>query len=310
MEVLIFFISFLSSVVGAVCGIGGGVIIKPVLDAANIMGVAGISFLSGCTVLSMSVVSVFRQMRQGSGKIDWKTSTPLAVGAAVGGVVGKSGFQYVMGFFGDQNRVGAIQALVLIVLTVGTLVYTLCSDRIHTLQVRNAAACLGIGLVLGVLSSFLGIGGGPINLVVLYYFFSMSVKTAAVNSLYMIMFSQAASLLHTLAGRNIPEVSGVYLGVMVIGGVLGGLLGSKAHRIVSERAEKILFVRYKLYCWLVRTTRIKTANPTIPCTGLEKDVSGGMSWDLAPYYGVYDRDGRIGERFYRDLIQKGMRNYL
>ncbi|MCU6733686.1 sulfite exporter TauE/SafE family protein [Diplocloster agilis] len=242
MEVLIFFISFLSSVVGAVCGIGGGVIIKPVLDAANIMGVAGISFLSGCTVLSMSVVSVFRQMRQGSGKIDWKTSTPLAVGAAVGGVVGKSGFQYVMGFFGDQNRVGAIQALVLIVLTVGTLVYTLCSDRIHTLQVRNAATCLGIGLVLGVLSSFLGIGGGPINLVVLYYFFSMSVKTAAVNSLYMIMFSQAASLLHTLAGRNIPEVSGVYLGVMVIGGVLGGLLGSKAHRIVSERAEKILFV--------------------------------------------------------------------
>lgn len=69
-------------------------------------------------------------------------------------------------------------------------------------------------------------------------------------------------------------------------------------------------LRYKLYCWLVRTTRIKTANPTIPCTGLEKDVSGGMSWDLAPYYGVYDRDGRIGERFYRDLIQKGMRNYL
>ena len=69
-------------------------------------------------------------------------------------------------------------------------------------------------------------------------------------------------------------------------------------------------LRYKLYCWLVRTTRIKTANPTIPCTGREKDVSGGMSWDLAPYYGVYDRDGRIGERFYQDLIQKGMRNYL
>ena len=47
MEILIFFISFLSSVVGAICGIGGGVIIKPVLDAADIMGVAAISFLSG-----------------------------------------------------------------------------------------------------------------------------------------------------------------------------------------------------------------------------------------------------------------------
>ena len=242
MEILIIFISFLSSVVGAICGIGGGVIIKPVLDAADIMGVAAISFLSGCTVLSMSVVSVFRQMRQGSGKIDWKTSTPLAVGAAAGGIIGKSGFQYVIGFFGDQNQVGAIQAMVLIVLTVGTLIYTLCSTRIRTLHVRNTAVCLGIGLVLGVLSSFLGIGGGPINLVVLYYFFSMSVKTAAVNSLYMIMFSQATSLLHTLTGGNVPEVPGVFLAVMVIGGVLGGLLGSKAHRVVSERAEKVLFV--------------------------------------------------------------------
>ncbi|WP_343247125.1 sulfite exporter TauE/SafE family protein [Diplocloster hominis] len=242
MEILIFFISFLSSVVGAICGIGGGVIIKPVLDAADIMGVAGISFLSGCTVLSMSVVSVFRQMRQGSGKIDWKTSTPLAIGAAVGGLVGKSGFQYVIGFFGDQNQVGAIQAMMLIFLTVGTLVYTLYSARIRTLHVRHTAVCLGIGLVLGVLSSFLGIGGGPINLVVLYYFFSMSAKTAAVNSLYMIMFSQATSLLHTLAGGNVPEVPGVFLAVMVVGGVLGGLLGSKAHRVVSERAEKVLFV--------------------------------------------------------------------
>ncbi|MEI3183290.1 MAG: sulfite exporter TauE/SafE family protein [Lachnospiraceae bacterium] len=39
------------------------------------------------------------------------------------------------------------------------------------------------------MSSFLGIGGGPINLVVLLYFFSMDTKAAAQNSLYIILFS-------------------------------------------------------------------------------------------------------------------------
>ena len=46
-----------------------------------------------------------------------------------------------------------------------------------------------MSITLGILSSFLGIGGGPINLVVLFFFFSMDTKTAAQNSLYTILFS-------------------------------------------------------------------------------------------------------------------------
>ena len=46
--VFIFFaVSILSCTAGSICGIGGGVIIKPVLDATGIMGVSSISFLSG-----------------------------------------------------------------------------------------------------------------------------------------------------------------------------------------------------------------------------------------------------------------------
>jgi uncharacterized membrane protein YfcA len=40
-------VSFCASVIGCICGIGGGVIIKPVLDATSGMGVSAISFLSG-----------------------------------------------------------------------------------------------------------------------------------------------------------------------------------------------------------------------------------------------------------------------
>ena len=51
-----FGVSFLASIVGAICGIGGGVIIKPVLDAFGVLDVSAISFLSGCTVLAMSYI--------------------------------------------------------------------------------------------------------------------------------------------------------------------------------------------------------------------------------------------------------------
>ena len=40
-------VSVLASMAGAICGIGGGVLIKPVLDAFGVLDVATISFLSG-----------------------------------------------------------------------------------------------------------------------------------------------------------------------------------------------------------------------------------------------------------------------
>lgn len=63
-----------------------------------------------------------------------------------------------------------------------------------------------MGVLLGIISSFLGIGGGPINLVVLGYCFSMDSKTAAVISLYIILFSQLASLLAALIS-GVPDYS-------------------------------------------------------------------------------------------------------
>ena len=71
MGILIFIICLLASVIGGICGIGGGVIIKPVLDAMGIMSVSAISFLSGLTVMSMSIISVLRQRKA---KLDRKST--------------------------------------------------------------------------------------------------------------------------------------------------------------------------------------------------------------------------------------------
>jgi uncharacterized membrane protein YfcA len=121
------------------------------------------------------------------------------------------------------------------------LLYVLNKKHIKTNNVSSAFVCLGIGLFLGVLSSFLGIGGGPINLAVLYFFFSMNTKTAALNSLYMILFAQSASLIYSFASSSIPETDYLTLAVMIVSGVIGGFVGRRINKKMSTRAVDILF---------------------------------------------------------------------
>ena len=242
MAIFFFLISFCASIIGAICGIGGGVIIKPTLDMFHLASVSTISFLSGCTVLAMSCYSVGRSMVAKDSLVNLKTGTPLAIGAAVGGVVGKQLFTIIKGMFENQNTVGAIQAFCLLLVTLGTLIYTLRKSRIKTHQVDSALVCVVIGFLLGIMSSFLGIGGGPINLVVLYFFFSMDTKTAAQNSLYIILFSQITSFVSTLVTHTVPDFDPLALGLMVLGGIFGGMAGRSFNKRLDNKAVDKLFI--------------------------------------------------------------------
>ncbi len=236
------FVCFTASIVGAICGIGGGVIIKPVLDAFGVLSVSAISFLSGCTVLSMTTYSVIKSRLGRQSKFDSKIGIPLSLGAAGGGIVGKWMFSFISSLSADKDRVGAIQAACLMLVTVGTLIYTLYKSKIKTYTLTNAPLCIVIGLVLGILSSFLGIGGGPINLVVLFFFFSMSTKVAAENSLYIIFFSQLASLIASLVTGSVPEFSIGILILMVFGGIAGGICGRSLNKKIKEETVDRLFI--------------------------------------------------------------------
>lgn len=239
---IFFIVCFFASVVGAICGIGGGVIIKPVLDAVGVLDVSAISFLSGCTVLAMTTYSVAKSKLSGDSKVEKKTGIPLALGAAVGGLIGKWLFSYVKSMSGDPDRVGAVQAACLLVITIGTLIYTIYKARIKTYRIKNELLCAGIGIFLGVLSSFLGIGGGPINLVALFFFFSMSTKTAAENSLYIIFFSQLASLIASIATSSVPAFSAGILVLMAAGGIAGGMCGRALNKKIEEKTVDRLFI--------------------------------------------------------------------
>lgn len=235
-------ISFLSSTMGAVCGIGGGIIIKPVLDAVGLMEPSAIHFLSGCTVLAMTFYAVLSAKVTGTSLVDRDSGTPIAVGAAVGGILGKLIFQALLDRARGGNFLILAQGWMLLLLTVGTLIYSLKKDKIPTRRLSGWAAGMAVGGALGLVSAFLGIGGGPFNLVVLHYFFSMPTKTAVQNSLYIILFSQLASLLNTLVSGTVPAFSAAMLLLMAAGGVAGGIGGRALNKRLDDARVSRLFV--------------------------------------------------------------------
>lgn len=242
MYFIILCVCFFASIVGAICGIGGGVIIKPVLDALGILEVSAINFLSGCTVLAMTTYSVAKCKWGGSSCVQKRTGVPLAMGAAIGGILGKWIFQWILSNSSQKESVQVLQAVCLLIVTIGTLVYTLLKKNIITHRIQNIVVVMGIGLILGVLSSFLGIGGGPINLIFLFYFFSMQTKEAAENSLYIIFYSQAASLLQSAVTRSIPDIKVSLLILMIVGGISGAIAGRYINSKIDNRKVEKLFI--------------------------------------------------------------------
>lgn len=234
-------ISLLASIAGAISGIGGGVIIKPVLDTLSPFDVVTISFLSGTTVFSMSVVTLIRN-RKSEVNLNRATAGLLAAGSIAGGLTGKCVFDLVKIRVEQIAYVTLIQSALLILLTLFVFVFTLKKESITPRHNHRISVTLLIGFILGCLASFLGIGGGPINLAILYFFFSMDSKTAALNSIYIIFFSQITNLIFTTLSGRIPDFDPPILAMMIGGGIMGGMIGSHFSRKMSHRAVDRLFM--------------------------------------------------------------------
>lgn len=238
---IIFFISLFASIIGALCGIGGGIIIKPLLDAISPLGAETISFLSGITVLSMSLYSVLSSEKISKQELELDMITPMALGAAIGGIIGRIIFQLVIYIFSTQVII-IIQSSGLFMLTIITLIYSIRKHEIITKEINRPSICILVGLILGILSSFLGIGGGPFNIVVLSYLFSTDTKLSAQNSLYIILFSQITSIFLVITRKTIPTFELNLLILMACAGVVGGIVGKRLNKYLSSRIINKLFI--------------------------------------------------------------------
>lgn len=236
MIIFYFLIGLLASTIGAITGVGGGIFVKPLLDFFGHYPVATIGILSSTSVFSMSAVSLWTRRREVK-VMDKEKAFLIAGGAVLGGIIGNRIFASLLAY----DWVGAIQTSFLIVIFTAILIYVNFKDKIPQYHVKDKRIMLGMGLLLGLMSAFLDIGGGPYIVSLMSLFFAMHAKKAGLYSIFIIFFAQLSSLLLTTVSGDIFDHNLVMLPGMVIGGILGGALGSNLSKWFSIERVEVIF---------------------------------------------------------------------
>lgn len=239
LSVIYAIVILVATTLGSFVGLGGGVIIKPILDFIGEEPRMQVDFLSSVAVFTMSVVSTGKQIKN---KVGFKKNIIifLAAGSIAGGYLGKYCIDLLGNSFAQEN-IRCIQAFTLALLILAVCIYV--NRQKVSFHIKNPFAMCAVGLSLGFIASFLGIGGGPINVAVLTLFFSMNVKESAIYSVAIIFFSQLSKLIAIFASDGI----GVYLHqwktllFILPAAILGGIIGAKFNRRFDDKIIRKVF---------------------------------------------------------------------
>lgn len=238
--ILYFLIAISATTVGSMTGMGGGVIMKPLMDVLKSFDVETIGMLSSITVFFMSVVSVGKQMAAKT-PIPFDFAVPLALGSVAGGYLGQWLLRTIVAAMHAQALVTVVQNVLLAILILGVYLYMRHKDRIQGKHLSGVPVSLLTGCILGICSAFLGIGGGPIDVAVIIYLYSTATKTATICSLLIILFSQISKLATVALTTGFAVYDLSVAPVMVIGAIAGGFIGAAFNRRCSEETVEKAF---------------------------------------------------------------------
>lgn len=226
--VIYFIIIILANTIGAVSGVGGGVIIKPLFESFHFHNLENILFFSCVAVFTMAVTTTIKQVRNGV-RLDITRGLAISVGSIVGGVLGSKLVTYLLDFFQSESAVQFIQIALTVCSFLVIFIYSLRHAK--TLHLSHPFVYFLVGVALGTFSTLLGIGGGPINVSLIVFIFGLGMKEAAIYSIVTILFSQLAKLTEIAVNTGFDAFDLPVLFVIIPAAILGGYIGG----VVSGR---------------------------------------------------------------------------
>jgi uncharacterized membrane protein YfcA len=102
-----------------------------------------------------------------------------------------------------------------------------------------------IGLLAGVLSGLIGVGGGIIIVPALVYFLGFTQHEAQGTSLGLLLLPIGILAVFSYYSKGYIDIK--YVGIMAVGFLLGGFLGSKLALSISEITLKRIFAVVLFY---------------------------------------------------------------
>jgi len=186
----------------------------------------------------MAIVSTIKKIQDGT-KINPKIAILVSLGAVFGGTIGNLLLEYFLAFFQHETTVQYIQIVVTIIVLIISLILTAKNDL--RCELRNNILIVILGVFLGTIATFLGIGGGPLNVPIFMIFFGMNIKDATAYSIVVILFSHLSRLVTLGLTVGYLYFDLAILPFVIIAASFGGLIGAKLTKISSEKTVKRLF---------------------------------------------------------------------
>ncbi len=187
--IIIFGIAFFGAFIGGITGLGGGMLIKPMLGsmlgmAANTLSLYISKFISTGVVFSMSAKSASIYRKSG-----FEYSIYIFKFLAIGLVVGILSVNII------PTPSGALEILLQGILYFLVFLSVLLRNKYPRLQFKDKPlGIILVGFAIGFLSAFFGIGGGAIKVPFFLIFFSMTMKEAAIYSFLAAMVTEPVKL--------------------------------------------------------------------------------------------------------------------
>jgi uncharacterized protein len=246
-SVLLAVVGFVAGVLGALTGIGGGVLLTPVLAlhfGIPIREAIGTSLVAVITTSAASS-SVHLQRHTTDIRLGMTLELATALGAAV--------MAYLVGYFNRNVLEGLFAAfLVYSSITILSKGGRLKGENgglpengeIPPYQPQRYPLGLGAALVAGALSGLLGIGGGPIKVPVMFIFMNVPLVVATATSNFMIgVTATASAIVYYRRGDILPAIAAP----LAVGVFLGSLLGARLAPRVRTKVVMYLLVGIMLY---------------------------------------------------------------
>jgi uncharacterized protein len=250
LSALLVMLGFFAGLLGALTGIGGGVLISPILAlhfGIPIRQAIGTSLVAVITTSAASS-SIHLQRHTTDIRLGMTLELATSLGAAV--------TAYLVGYF-NRNVLEGLFAGFLLYSSINILLRG-GKGKTHEAppDQRNEEAVippyepqryplgLGLSLIAGGLSGLLGIGGGPIKVPVMFIFMNVPLMVATATSNFMIGVTGAASaIVYYRRGDILVHIAAP----LAVGVFVGSLLGARLAPRVHSKYVIYLLVAIMLY---------------------------------------------------------------
>jgi uncharacterized membrane protein YfcA len=222
-------LGFAAGILGSMIGLGGGIIVVPVLTFFGFPPTlsASNSLFAAFSNAVGSTVSYSRQKR-----IDYSLGLKLGLLCIPG---------TVLGAFVSSDVTPAIFKILFGLVLISSAFYIFMRKKLETkekyLTKQMIVFVVAASFFAGIISSFFGIGGGIVFVPLMVVGIGMTMKKAAPTSQFILLFASLSGIItHSILGH--PDF--VQAGLLAAGAFVGGIIGARISLDINERSLQIL----------------------------------------------------------------------